>query len=234
MDLLEVRLKAADPAALRDFYAATLGLPASVDPAGNLAVQAGATRIVFEPGPDPEPVYHFAFNIPTNRFPEAKRWLQARTALLPRSGTGEDELYFDVWNAHACYFADPAGNILELIARHNLHEESEQPFGSESILRVSEIGLPAPTVAQMVDALTAGPDLCLYSGDRENFAALGDEHGLVIVVPEGRGWLPEERVPAAAFPAVLTLKGGSDAGCVWDGAQEGLPYRLYVKRFIVS
>ena len=86
----------------------------------------------------------------------------------------------------------------------------------------------------MVDALTGAPGLALYSGDRENFAALGDEHGLAIVVPEGRGWMPEERVSAVAFPVTLTLRGESDAGCVWDGTLEGLPYRVYVKRFIVS
>lgn len=236
MDLLEVRLRAADPAALHDFYAVTLGLPVSFDPAGCLAVQAGATRLVFEPsgaaGGDLAPLYHFAFNVPTNRFPEAKRWIQARTPLLRRNG--EDELYFDVWNAHACYFEDPAGNILEFIARHNLGEEDERPFGPHAIQRISEIGLPAPTVAQMVDALTGAPGLSLFSGDRDNFAALGDEHGLVIVVPEGRGWLPEERIPAAAFPAALTLRDDAEAGCVWDGVPEGLPYQIYLKRFIVS
>ncbi len=205
MDIHELMLEAPDPAALAPFYGDLLGLP-TCQAGDTLVIQAGATRLSFTPAsPGTRPVYHFAFNIAENLFEEGRVWLASRTPLLRR---GEQEVFdFEVWNAHACYFADPAGNILELIARHSLPNAAPGPFGPEHLLRVSEIGLPGPSVAHVVDALAAGLGLMIYSGDREHFAAVGDERGLFIVVPEGRLWLPDDRVPAAAYPVRATISG---------------------------
>ncbi len=219
MEFLEIRLRCADVAGQRPFYAGILGLPVWDEAGDWLVVQAGATRLVFEPTGIGAPAYHFAFNIPPNQFTEAKAWVMARLSLLARGD--QDEFHFEAWNAHAFYFADPAGNVLEFIARHNLAEESDAPFGPDSIQRVSEIGLPVPRVGLLVDALEA-TGVPLWQGDREHFAAVGDEHGLAIVVPILRRWLPDERVPALPWPAQIVVRGTRRASHVWPFA----PYRI--------
>lgn len=76
-----------------------------------------------------------------------------------------------------------------MIARHNLINASDVPFGPDSLLELSEVGLPVPDVRRAVEFLESELGLTLYSGDREPpFAAVGDEHGLFIVVSEERPW----------------------------------------------
>jgi len=221
MHIIELRLQARDLKAQRQFYRDVLTLPVQGGTDGPLIVGAGRTRLIFEAAEaGTAPVYHFAFNIPENRFVEARRWIAARTPLLRRGK--EDEFHFIPWNAHACYFTDAAGNILEFIARHNLPNASSEPFDGRGILEVSEIGLPGTTVGEMVAMLEAGPGLALWSGDRESFAAVGDACGLCIIVPTGHRWLPDKRIPAAPHPVALTIAGDRDAAY----AIPGYPYRI--------
>ena len=70
--------------------------------------------------------YHFAFNIPANKFSEAKVWAKERVSLLVEEG--EDEANFVHLPAHALYFYDPAGNIVELISRQSVSEDSTETF----------------------------------------------------------------------------------------------------------
>lgn len=209
-----IELQTDDPAGLAAFYHAVLGLPA----AGAHAVQAGETRLSFaSSGPA---TYHFAFNIPENRIHEAAAWLRERVELVKHPG-GE-VVDFKAWNAHSVYFFDPAGNIVELIARHNLPNATQAPFGPEQFLGVSEMGLPVPEVAPVVDALAAQLGAPLWSGNRESFAAVGGEDGLLIVVPEGRVWYMTEDLHAALHPLGVTIAAEG------PGAVAGLPagYRV--------
>lgn len=81
----------------------------------------------------------YALGVPGHRFAEAAHWLENRVPLLADQN-GRVEFFFEQWNAHAIYFRDADGNIGELIARHNLETNSEEPFGARSLLGVSEIG----------------------------------------------------------------------------------------------
>lgn len=223
MQILELRLAAPDLAAQRDFYAETLGLPADLA-GGVLTIQVGATRLIFTPAVDIAPCYHFAFNVPENQFAAAKAWISARAPLLT-DPEGVDEFDFAPWNAHAFYFADAAGNILEGIARHDLANASDRPFDADSLLSISEIGLPGPSVAALAETLQVATGVPHYSGDRESFAALGDPRGLFIVVPFGHPWLPDLRVKAAAHPVTATVRAGKDKTGV---SIPGLPYVIQV------
>ena len=115
---------------------------------------------------------------------------------------GADQFHFETWNADAVYFFDPAGNVVELIARHNLRNASKKPFSGDSILCISEIAYPVEDVTLFCQHLKAELKLKLYSGDEKNFAALGDEDGLVIVVPVGRHWYPTQ-IPAESFQVTM-------------------------------
>jgi catechol-2,3-dioxygenase len=196
-----LRLPTRRPDDLLSFYTNTFGLQRN----GN-GVRAGETLVEFEPGDAPP--QHFAFNVPENQLDEAKAWVEARLPLLAEKG--EDLFHFDAWDAHAIYFRDSGGNVVELIARHTLSNASEAPFGGAALLEVSEIGLPTADVPAAVASLERALGASIYSGDRTMFSAVGDEHGLFIVVPEGRPWFPTD-IPAETAPLEVTVVADLDA-----------------------
>src|SRR3954447_7910930 len=204
MRILDLELSARDLHSLHDFYGTTLGFEVDAAADHPLTIQAGATRLTFVPAPDGSPhLYHFAFNIPENQLSAAKEWLSTRTPLLTDSN-GFDEFNFESWHAHSVYFKDPAGNILEFIARHDLPNATGEPFGPRSILSVSEIGLATNDVPSLVRSLP--PGVPVYGEVSETFTAVGDELGLLIIVKTGRVWFPDTGVSAQPEPARITFQ----------------------------
>ena len=207
MKITHLQLYAHNLAAQQAFYGETLGLPAHRQ-ANELRITAGATALIFMPAPSNElGVYHFAFNIPENQFAQAKAWLSARVP-LHCGASGQDEFDFRDWNAHAIYAIDPDGNIIELIARHGLPNASDTPFTATSLLNISEIGLATPNVRALVKQLHTQYGLPIYDGaGSDTFTAVGDEHGLFIVVAENRLWYPDTGIPAKPAHTVVTFEG---------------------------
>jgi len=207
MNIRDLTLLAADPVQLAGFYA-DLGLSVEQHD-GNVHVMAGRSVLIFTPSPGATPApYHFAFNIPQNQFAEAKTWLAARVPLV-QNQDGADEIFSADWNSHAVYFYDPAGNIVELIARHTLKNDSEKPFSAASLLNISEIGIVTDDVLSLVGVFTASFGVTSYLGKfGETFTAVGDADGLFIIVKEGRLWFPDQKVAAVALRTVVTFIDG--------------------------
>jgi len=226
MRLLEVRVRARDVAAQRAFYATTLGLPVSGDTADAVTVHAGPSRLVFEEATHDDEndgsdaLYHIAFTIPRNKLATAKGWLAARTPLMTKDG--RDEFGSDSWDAQQVYFRDPAGNIMELIARQTLPNDAPGAFGPADLLCVSEISLPVDDVPTQAVALTAALGIVPYKEHNDAFAPLGDAHGLFIVVAIGRPWQPTDDARATAAPTRVVV-GGARAQTYH---MPGLPYEM--------
>lgn len=219
MHILDLRLATDRLSDIRDFYVNTLEFPLLDESRASLTLGAGETRLAFEQGDAAQ--YHVAFNIPENQFVEAKRWAAQRVPLLMIEG--KDEVHWSAWNAHALYFFDPAGNIVEFIARHNLSNATSEPFSSRSICEVSEIGLSVANVRQAVEALHTALGVGVFdAGDGENFTAMGDDYGLFIVVKRGRAWFPTSSRRAECCPLELTLRGARSEQFMLPG----LPYQL--------
>src|SRR5215475_3928433 len=124
----KIRLHASSMAELKEFYSRTLDLPVE-QAKGVLRVQAGTSVVEFIAGESgASPFYHFAFNIPENKLEAAMDWLRPRCPIFRNPNTGQEIYHFVNWNAHSCYFHDPAGNILEFIARHTLPNASSGKF----------------------------------------------------------------------------------------------------------
>jgi catechol-2,3-dioxygenase len=204
MEILELRLQTAALAAQRMFYAEVLGLPVLEETATSSAFQAGSTRLVFEQTSEGEPRYHIAFNISRDKMARAQEWLATRASLLERDGQAVFD--FRSWDALSVYFFDPAGNVVEFIARQAVPKTTAGPFGPADLLNVSEIGLPVDDVPARAADLIAMLGIEPYKDQSETFAPLGDEHGLLIVVKIGRAWFPTETTSIAA-PLRLTVLG---------------------------
>jgi catechol 2,3-dioxygenase-like lactoylglutathione lyase family enzyme len=204
MDLVEVRLASERPEAQRVFYAETLGLEVG-GTAGALGVRVGTTRLVLEPGSwSPQ---HIAFRIPSAGYADALAWLGSRAALLT-GADGRPEFAFPDWNADAMYFRDPDGNVLELIAHHDLPEPYVPPFAPGTMLGVCEVGVPVDDVGRFLADLERRTGVRRWSGDGVTFAAAGDKRGSLIVVPRGRSWHPLPGVEAVNGPLGVTPREG--------------------------
>lgn len=201
MRIYRLDLWAAHLPALQTFYADTLRLLLLMAAPDKLILRAGHSQLIFTQAPsDWQGRYHFAFNIPPSRFAEAKTWLARRVPLLHDS-TGADEFYSAQWNAHSLYFADPAGNIVEWIARHTLPPKATPWPAIPATLGISEIGLAASDVPQAVATIQAQIGAPLYHGPGSaTFSPVGDEDGLFIMVQEGRLWFPDTHIPADRSP----------------------------------
>ncbi len=162
----------------------------------------GASRVRFELGP--EVCSHFAVNVPPDRFEEAVDWARTQAELV------QEDVPFEMWRARAAYYFDPVGNLVELIAR-------ERAPGEQLLIEVSEVGLPVADVGAAVEFLESELGLPHFSGDRENFSAVGDDRGLFILVPVGRPWLFTDR-PAADAPVRVTIAGDSARELVLPGS----------------
>jgi catechol-2,3-dioxygenase len=200
------------------FYGQTLGLETHRHGQNQLKIHAGATELVFNRA-DADQIgpYHFAFNIPGNLFEAGKSWLTARVEILANQD-GETSLHSESWNSDSVYFKDAAGNILELIARHELPNAG----GRLRILSISEIGLATGDVPDLVKTFEAQAGLLPYKGETSGtFTAVGDANGLFITVKQGRIWYPNTGVPARLLPVRVDFQ--------VDGVKmilSGPPYQL--------
>ena len=181
---------------LKKFYTSLIGLPLLTEQADRFTVRAGETTISFIQANDKDaaPFYHFAFNIPENKILKAREWQLKRTALsatpsqLIDSAYPKDIRHFQHWNAHSVFFWDPAGNLVEYIARHDLKNSAEGEFSSKDLLCVSEIAFIVQDTESVAGEIKSSFNLIQYRGGDENFRAIGDENGLLFVMKKGRVW----------------------------------------------
>ena len=232
MHFLHVKLDAeqARAAPLRRFYADELGFPEVRGKGTRPVFAVGPTIIEFTPVSRGRPFYHFALRVPRNRFSAASAWLAKRTELLRDQESGETTFRFDNWNAHACYALDPCGNIVELIAHHELPEEVPKgtAFSADELLGVCELGLVGADTRKMASALVA-LGIPLWDGTVDEpgrLAFMGDREGVLILAPEGRGWMPTGRA-AERHPVEALVSGERDA----DATLPGTPHRIICDSF---
>jgi len=202
MKIKEVILYSSNIEAQIKFYDKILELPVFDKSESHCSLKVGNSMLTFKFSKRPSH-YHFAFNIPSNQIVEAHSWLKKRVDLL--NYEGEEIVPFNSWNAKGIYFYDADNNIVELIARNNLRNESSLNFSSKSILNISEIGMATESISNTYNELNKRNEIAVYSGDFNRFCAVGNEEGLFILVnPNKKNWSPtNEKILISDF----TIKG---------------------------
>ena len=202
MRIHHVTLPARDTAEVADAYSA-LGFPTRTSSEG-VEVEIGATRLSFTAGPAYGGAHHLAVTIPTGTLRAAREWLGERADVI--AVDGRDEFAGPgTWDSRSVYFRGPDEQVLELIERRAIPavDRPDAPFRAAEVVGVSEVGVVVDDVDAAVRALG---DAGLHPyGDfaAPGFAAMGDVHGLVILVAPGRAWVPEGVQVAAATPVVV-------------------------------
>ncbi len=231
--ITSLRLKTAAPLEeMRAFYHEQLGLAVLEQTEGQLTIAGGSTKITFEPATEDQgdPFYHFAFNIPENKIRAARDWQRARSPLLPVPENlrdpdyPEDVVHFRNWNAHSVFFFDPAENVVEYIARHDLQNPADGPFTSADIQYASEIAFIVDDVTSAATGVQDRFELGPYRSSSEQFHAVGDEHGLLLVFKRGRSLSMAHPRPKLAdvHPVKATIR-GNGAG---EHRIDGFPYEI--------
>jgi len=205
MLLKEIRLQTSQLLSLFNFYGEKLELPALKTGKTGVSITAGASQLIFDEIDTTEnPFYHFAFNIPSNKFEEAFQWMHTRVELLWLDDYKSYIADFTNWNAKSFYFTDPAGNILEFIARFDLDDIAAEPFSAMQIRNVSEIGLvfPLKEFDSGVSNLLGRYPLSYFDKQppMPHFRAIGNDQGLFVIVPENRVWFSTKNMRSVIFP----------------------------------
>lgn len=192
---------------MKDFYVSRLGFLLLQEDYNRFRIAVGDSELEFtSENVEGNPYYHFAFNIPSNKFTEAKAWTKDKVRL--NAEDGEDDVYFSHMDAHAFYFYDPAGNIVEFISRSTSLERVE-PFSAASIVNISEMSVTVD------DAITAGGelrDIGVKERDNEPISStslnfMGDRAlgVFLLLVQPGRKWIFSDK-ESAVFPIEITLQ----------------------------
>ncbi|WP_138752555.1 VOC family protein [Paenibacillus sinopodophylli] len=193
---------------LHRFYTDVFGLTLKENSSETFAVKVGHSDLIFELADHAEenPFYHFAFDIPENKIDEAIVWLDSVGVTLNILPDNTFKAYSKTWHATSIYFYDPAGNIVEFIARHNHDNAILAPFTGKELLRISEIGLVVNDVTSMKDSMRTNYIINGYKDSYETFAAIGDEEGLFILSANHRAWLGSDK-KASIFKTEITIEG---------------------------
>jgi catechol 2,3-dioxygenase-like lactoylglutathione lyase family enzyme len=211
MRILELTIAAPAPEELRSFYT-ELGFPEFEGQGGSdgYSMRIGYTRMNFIPG-DKDARYHFAFNVKPDQLEEMAEWsLRMRLDLLPDPKSKTNIVDFPNWRARSVYFFDPAGNIVEFIARAPLSRAGNAPkFSAVSFTGVGEIGIVCDDVASMRAwiSMTHGIPEFSRQQNTDEFIAMGDDEGLLLLVPAGRNWFMGN-FPSERFPLSLVCDNG--------------------------
>jgi len=188
---------------LKEFYSSVLELAVKKTSDKEIFIRIGNSELIFSETKESEPFYHFAINIPANKIEEARDWLKNKVSLLWMEDYKSDIAEFVNWHARSIYFFDPAGNILELIARFDLKNERDEAFSSGQFLSIDEVGLVfnQNELELKTSGLLKNYSLSYFSKQPPlpQFKALGDDKGLFIVVPAQRNWFPTDK-PSQIFP----------------------------------
>jgi catechol-2,3-dioxygenase len=212
---------------MKAFYGGLLGLPVTGQE-NELTVIAGESVIRFTGIKEKttRPFYHVAFNIPENKIQKAYAWQRKRTPIIhPNTeGTRNEVVHFAHWNAHSVFFLDPAGNLLEYIARHDLENAADGDFTVKDILYASEIGLIVDDVISSGNVLQKELDLTQYREASAGFWPIGDESGLLLMIRKGREWSahPGQSNKTGIFKTAVTIR--NEGKRTWE--LPGYPYSI--------
>ncbi|WP_410983173.1 glyoxalase [Bacillus cereus] len=189
---------------MRRFYNNSLSFQLIHSDEASFSIQVGESELEFcKSHSNTKPFYHFAFNIPSNQFAEAKEWAKKKVVLNVEDGA--DEVYFSRSNAHSFYFMDPAGNIVEFISRHTTPSESNEPFSIDSILNVSEMSLTTDEVLKVGNQLIEY-GIPVRDGEElsDGFQFMGENGIYLLLGPSGRRWFFSD-LDAEVHPLMIEI-----------------------------
>jgi len=191
---------------LKGFYGNVLEIPIEQSTDEYFQISIGTSTLIFRLS-ELKTSYHFAINIPGNQFTLAKHWAKERVLLNREASV--DEIYYARFEADAFYFEDPAGNVIELIARRNVDKWSD--FSIESFLNLSEVSITTPFVEEVGEKLQeiGIPISGHVQIDPNELNFLGKKDTFILLVPPKRRWYFSKKTSETS-PLEILLDDGKE------------------------
>ncbi|MEW4368484.1 hypothetical protein [Paenibacillus kandeliae] len=190
-----------------DFYVQLFGKDLVQLQAAGFTVQLGTSVLEYQQATaGDQPFYHFALNIAANHLEQAKAWIAATTPLSMEDG--QEDTHSEFFHSVSCYFEDPAGNIIECIARQQHAPMDSRPFTTASIRGIGEINLTTSHVLETAHVLQDANvpiQTELIDKDRLNF--VGDIDTYLLLGPVGRRWFFSDRL-SELHPLTIHMQDG--------------------------
>jgi len=180
----------------KKFYSETLGFKILKETNDSFTLRIGWSKLTFLKS-DEVYKYHYCFLIPSNKLSEAMTWMEDRTTILDIEN-GRKTQRFESWNADSFYFYDSSGNVAEFIVRHDLKNQTGNPFSIEDVICVNEIGLPTASIYETNTFLEKELDSYFWKGDKSNFGTNGTQESLFL--------LPNYKTRTKWFPTSLNVE----------------------------
>ncbi|MGG0790609.1 VOC family protein [Peribacillus simplex] len=208
---------------MRNFYVDVLGFELLSQTDDVFEMKAGESVLEIKKYHHNEkPFYHFAMNIPTNLFTSAKAWAKSKVELTIEDDY--DEVYFSYSDAHAFYFTDPSGNIVEFISRYSVSPKSEAKyFSAQNVLCISEINITTDEVRALGNQLISngvpvrnGEEI---SEDGLNFMGEHEAGSFLLLGPRKRRWIFSNK-ESEIFPLSIVINQQLDISMDGKGVME--------------
>lgn len=203
---------------LQEFYTQILGLELFETNKAYFSIKFGTSILKFskrQKGLSSK--YHFAINIAPNKIEDAKLWLEERVFLMLDPKNAEEIIHFTEWNSNSLFFYDNIGNIIEIIARNEIETSLEEGFTQDSLLCISEIGLPVNNIQEFIENIYGKLGLEKYKSGNEDFQALGDNEGLFILCKSGNHWFPTPFIAESTPFSCVINTNNNDHSIIFNG-----------------
>jgi catechol-2,3-dioxygenase len=213
MNIIELELLSDNLPATEVFYRKVFGLePYFKEDNTLMFFKIGGTELIFKRSENTKPVYHFAIDVPNNRFEEAHAYFRSKTHLIDIEN-GSDIADFVNWQAKSFYFYDNNGNVVEIITRYSNNCIDVEHFTPSSYLNISEIGLVTPNVPHLAQKLLTEYGVEVYKKQlaSDTFTVCGNDSGLFILAENGRAWYPT-KIKAQHFPTRILYSDNGNLG----------------------
>ncbi|KML33490.1 VOC family protein [Rossellomorea marisflavi] len=194
------------------FYRDIVGFTCTTNGDSSTDIEVGDGTLTVHKKAGVDCYYHFAFNIPVNLFESAKAFMAERVTLAREDD--EDEVFFKESMARSFYFLDPAGNIVEFIAREGVNPDSEaESFSPSEVLGISEIGISSEEVYRcsqevVAKGIPARNDRPLSNGETLNFMGETGDGTFIIIGRAGRRWIFSDK-PGLPAPTIVKTDRGT-------------------------
>lgn len=198
---------------MKGFYEYQLGFRIVEEDETSFTLSIGESQLVFRES-ERAAVYHFALNIPGNQFTLAKWWAGERVTLNRQEGM--DEIFYANFDADAFYFQDPAGNVVEFIARRSVDRMGN--FTVDSLLNISEVSITTTHVEEVGEAIE-NMDIPVRGNkgiDSKSLNFLGSGHTYIILVAPKRTWYFSKQ-KSETHPLSIELSDGRQIDITEEG-----------------
>jgi catechol-2,3-dioxygenase len=225
-EIIELNLRARRLNQNRFFWETLMGFTVIDAPSvSQYTLQVGNTKLTFRQStiqPELEdtffPQYHFTISIPSNQIEACLEWVLSQKATNPATN---EEVTIPIWkdylndaeiirrnlyNSQSVFIQDPAGNIVELLARHDMNNTATGTFNNGMFIGISEVGIVTRDVRKTAALLkeTFGVEEVL--GSSNSFKPMGGATGLLKLIVPGKPWIPTENELAVDHEMELTIK----------------------------